>query len=957
MARVTREVVILFTDIEGSTKLWESHPEEMATALMRHDTIVRHAIESHKGRVFKTVGDAFCATFDSVRTAMAACIAAQVGLESQEWDVDVAIHVRMAIHAGEAEERGNDFFGNTVNKVARLLSTGFGGQILVSGVAVHLLDTTPDQSNLISLGKHRLKDLHEPEEIFQVQHPQLRRDFPPLKSIHGENTNLPVQLTSFIGREQELARVKSNLREGRLSTLTGPGGCGKSRLSIQAAADMAEDFPDGIWMAELAELSEGSSIDGNVALALSIRETPDGSLRRDIIENCRNRKLLLILDNCEHVIENAAKFAKDILQQCSDVKILATSREPLGMPGESIYQVPSLASLDPEQLESNGQELVDYLNENDAARLFIERATAVSANFSVGEQNALSVAQVCYQLDGIPLAIELAAARVKVLPIEQIATRLDDRFRLLTAGSRTHLPRQQTLRALIDWSYDLLEENEKALLRRLSVFAGGWTLESAEPICEGADVEAWEVLDLTSKLVDKSLVTVDSNPNDVRYGLLQTVRQYSREKLIESSEDIEYQQRHMAHFAELAREGSDKLQGSEQAEWLNRFEKDRANLRAALDHALLADTQTAVAMAAHLWRYWMTHSIFTEGRIILTNTLQLPDIDRSQVEYAKALQGAGVLAMTQMDNEVAKGYLQECLNISREYQHAEFESAALNSLGNLAWKQGAYEQSRELYEASLTLEKSRGNDTGVARATISLGNVATQRAEYEDAERLYTEALTMSRRLKNSAWEAAILHNLGDVAWLQGHNEEAGEHYQASYEVREVLGDRLGMARATNKLGDVAMARGDRKKARELFNQTLRETRKLRDHLWEAGSLADLGDLDFIEGHVDEALELHKQALTMRRDLDDQYGIAHSLTMIGNIFAAQGNAADASWLYGAAETLRKRIGAPLPPVERADFDRGRERAVASLGESEFERVYSEGAAVEFTDAVERALRG
>jgi predicted ATPase/class 3 adenylate cyclase len=940
MARETREVTFLFTDIEGSTRLWEQHPEEMAVALMRHDTVVRHAIESHSGKVFKTVGDEFCSAFDSVSNAIAAAVAAQVGLRSQEWNPDAVIRVRMAIHTGEVEARGNDFFGSTVNKVARLLATAHGGQILASYHASENIDHYPDDIRLHDMGLHRLKDLQEAEQIFQIEHPHIERDFPPLRSIRSESTNLPVQLTSFIGRERELGKVKECLHDSRLVTLTGSGGCGKTRLAQQAAAELADDFKDGIWLVELSEVADGALVAGAVARALGIRESANGTLQQDLVDFSRDRTVLILLDNCEHVIESAARISDLILRQSQRVKILATSREPLGLGGEMIYHVPSLNPPNPEDMDWHNGGAVELLSTYDAAKLFVERATAVSSTFALGDQNARSVAQVCYQLDGIPLAIELAAARVKVLPVDQIATRLDDRFRLLTGGSRTALPRQQTLRALIDWSYDLLEDNEKALLRRFSVFAGGWNLESAEEVCAGEDIEGWEVLDLMSRLVDKSLITVDNQPTSLRYGLLQTVRQYALGKLEEHGEEEAFRTNHLRHYRQVAQEAAPNLP---QAEWLNRLESERANFRAAIEYAQAHDHEAAVCLVANLWRYWLTHSIFTEGREHLASTLGLTEIDESQHVFARALQGAGVLAMNQNDNVVAREYLERCLSVARDNQHKDMESAALNSLGNIAWKQGDYDLAKGLYEQSLELEISRKDDTGVARTKISLGNVATQRAEYELATTLYSEALDISRRIKNAAWEAATLHNLGDVAWLTGKSKEAGVRYQASYDVREILGDRLGMARALGKLGDVALANDEPAKARDLYNRTLSETRKLGDHLWEAATVADLGDLAIYEGRLDEALKFHVDALAMRQKLDDQYGIADSLTCLGNLHAVIGKLEFAARLYGSAGVLRDKIGAPLPPVEQKAFEKGMEAVRAGLDPSAFDASFRSGA--------------
>lgn len=943
----------LFSDIEGSTRLWEHYPEAMNRALVRHDMIMRHAIEGHGGSVFKTVGDQFCATFDSPSAGIAAAVASQVGLQAQKWEDTVQIRVRMALHYGTAQARANDFFGTTVNKVARILSTAHGGQIIVSGeVASRAEEQLPPDIRLSDLGQHRLKDLQQPEQIFQVAHHQLGLEFPPLRSINPEVNNLPIQLTSFIGRENELAEVTALLAENRLTTLIGSGGSGKTRLALQVAANAVDEFPEGVWLVELAPITDRHLVAPAVASALGLRESRERPVIRDLVDFCRTRKMVLLLDNCEHLIQETAEVVSALLAGSPGLKVMATSREPLSITGERTWRVPSMKPLPPDQNISKVQ-LVQELAANDAARLFVERATVIAPGFELTEANAEAVAQVCYQLDGIPLAIELAAARVKVLPVDQIASRLDDRFRLLTGGSRTSLPRQQTLRALIDWSYDLLLDNEKALLRHLSVFAGNATLEAIEAIGANEEIEQWEVLDLLSLLVDKSLVTVDEIDTGVRYGMLQTVRQYGREKLVESGKAKEVFDRYFMYYAESAKEASTHLQGPQQAHFLQLLSADRHNLRAALEHGRSSDPVSALGMGADMWRYWLVHSRFTEGREVLASLLAANEGHRSSADFVRALQGAGVLALTQNDYTAASDYLQQCLALSSEHGFPEYQSAALNSLGNLSWRQGDYPMAKELYTKSLELEKSRSNDTGVARALISLGNVATQQADFSEARELYQQALKLSRDIKNSAWEAAVLHNLGDVEWSQANHDEAWTYYNDSLIVREALGDRLGKSRVTSKLGNIALLRGNIDEARRFFEDSLRETRELGDHLWEAIALANLGDLALAQNDVAEALARHLEAFDLRVELDDRWGLANSLTNLGNVTAAGARFSEASQLYGASTKLREEIGAPLPPVERLNYDAGLEACRNALGEDGCDAAMALGHALNLSSA--RAL--
>ncbi|HZT40750.1 MAG TPA: adenylate/guanylate cyclase domain-containing protein, partial [Chthonomonadaceae bacterium] len=571
-------VTFLFTDIEGSTKLWEQHPEAMRSALARHDALLREAIEKHNGVVFKTVGDAFCAAFATAGEALAAALAAQQALQNEDWAETGALRVRMALHTGTAEEREGDYFGPPLNRVARLLAIGHGGQVLLSEVTQGLTsDALPSAASLQNLGEHRLRDLSRPETVFQLLHPDLPAKYPPLKSLDSPDlpNNLPLHITSFIGREQEMAEVKNLLAGTRLLTLVGLGGAGKTRLALAIGAEVLEEYPDGVWLVELAPLSEPGLVPPAVASTLNLQEEPGRALLQTLTTALKCRRMLLVLDNCEHLLSACATFADTLLRACPQVKILATSREVLGIAGETVYRVPPLALPDPDRLPS-----IELLMQFEAVRLFLDRATAVSTAFSITSENASAVARLCCQLDGLPLAIELAAARVRAMPVEQVASRLDDRFRLLTGGSRTALPRQQTLRALIDWSYDLLDESEKCLLRRLSVFTGGWTLEAAEAVC-GADGE--DVLDLLTSLVDKSLVVYEEQGDQGRYRMLETVRQYGRERLADTDpEAASVGQLHAEYYLSLAEQAAAQLLGPEQQRWLARLEREQDNLRAVL---------------------------------------------------------------------------------------------------------------------------------------------------------------------------------------------------------------------------------------------------------------------------------------------------------------------------------------------------------------------------------------
>lgn len=478
-------ITFLFTDVEGSTKMWEEAPDLMPRSIARHDEIALAVIAENGGRVVKSrgEGDSVFAVFPRASEAVAAAAKLQIALRNEPWPAKTPIKVRMALHTGEAQERDEDYYGAPVNRCARLRAIAHGGQIVVSLTTEELVrDSLKGDLGLKDLGLHRLKDLSRPEQVFQVLHPDLPEDFPPLRSLDALPNNLPQQLTSFIGREKVIAEVLEIFKQTRLLSLTGSGGAGKTRLALQVAADLLDDYEDGVWMVELAALADPNLVAQSIATTIGVREEPGRPILATLTDFLKPKKVLLVLDNCEHLLSACATLCDQLLRSCPGLYILATSREGLNIAGETTYRVPSLALPDP----CSPQPISDLV-QVEAVRLFVERAQAAQPSFQVNEQNAASLAQLCVRLDGIPLAIELAAARVKALSVDQINQRLDDRFRLLTGGSRTALPRQQTLRALIDWSYDLLSPQEQTLLRRLSVFAGGWTLEAAEAVCADSE--------------------------------------------------------------------------------------------------------------------------------------------------------------------------------------------------------------------------------------------------------------------------------------------------------------------------------------------------------------------------------------------------------------------------------------------------------------------------------------
>jgi predicted ATPase len=549
--------------------------------------------------------------------------------------------VRCGLHAGVVERRDNDYFGSPVNRAARIMRAAHGGQVLLSQAVVDCVrEILPAAVSLRDLGNVRLKDLATPEHVYQVVHPQLRQEFPALRSLEATPNNLPLQVTSFIGREQALVELQRLLARTRLLTLTGSGGCGKTRLSLQVAADCPEQFPDGAWLVELAPLSDPGLVPQTVATVLGLKEEPGKPIVQTLTAHLNDKWLLLLLDNCEHLLDGCAQLADVLVRQCAHLKILASSREALGIGGEQAYRVPSLSLPDPKQVHTSVS-----VAPFEAVQLFTDRALLACAEFQVTNQSASTLASICYRLDGIPLAIELAAARVRSLGVEEIDGKLDQRFRLLTGGSGTALPRHQTLRSLIDWSYDLLSDSEKLTLQRLSVFAGGWTLVAVEQVCAGDGVSDGDVLDRLTSLTDKSLVVSEQKDRHSRYRLLETVRQYARDRLEDTGGSAAVRVRHRDYYLALAEEADPKLRGAEQAEWLRRLEEEHQNLRAGLEWSLAeAETGGGLRLCGALQRFWWTRGHLIEGRQWCTRVLCKVGAEERTRERAYVLNAAGVLS-------------------------------------------------------------------------------------------------------------------------------------------------------------------------------------------------------------------------------------------------------------------------------------------------------------------------
>ena len=904
-------VTFLFTDVVGSTQLWEQHPDTMPGALARHETIVGDAIKRHGGYVFKTVGDAFCAAFPTAHTALEAAVDAQTGLHTEHWDLPQPLKVRMALHSGACEERSGDYFGPSVNRVARLMAAGHGGQVLLSGAAQELVrDALPSAVTLRDMDRHRLRDLGRPEQVYQIVHPGLPAEFAPLRTLDSADlpNNLPQQVTSFIGREQEVPAIEALLQKGRLVTLVGTGGAGKSRLSLQVAADLLGGFPDGVWLVELAPLSDPASVAQAVAAAVSVREEPGKRLSETLPAALKTKHLLLILDNCEHLLPACAALAESLLRGCPHLKVLASSREALNISGEQVYRIPALSLPATQQGQT-----ADSLTQYEAVRLFIDRAQAVQPAFTVTDANAPAVAQICFHLDGVPLALELAAARIRSLPAEQVLARLDDRFRLLTGGSRVALPRQQTLRALIDWSYDLLSGPEKSLLCQVSVFVGGWTLDAAERVCGG------EALDLLTSLVDKSLVIYsETGDGQSRYGLLETMRQYAAERLAEHADEAQSTPaRHAAWALALAEQAKPHLVGAGAGLWLARLDAEHDNLRAALSWQSCQPegAEAGLRLAGALSQFWIARGHYTEGRRLLETALSrreaAPEPSVSPAVRATALGGIGILASSQSDYPAAQTYFEESLALRREIGDREGIGSALSNLGVVFWFQGDLKTAQEFYTEGLALNRETGDTHGAAKSLYNLAILAFEQDDYSETRPLLEEAAAMFREIGDLRSQSFVLNSLGSL-FVEQKNWDA---------------------------------------AQAIHEQNLELARQLNDPLLIGDALAGLGNTLSNHGDYAAATSRLNEALSLRLEMGDKRNASIALMVAAFIAAETNRPLRAARIWGAVEALCEQIGSPLVPRQQVEMDAVIAKTRAGAEDAAFTAAWTAGHTLSWQDAV------
>jgi predicted ATPase/class 3 adenylate cyclase len=935
----TGTLTFLFTDMEGSTQLWERYPEQARTALARHDRIIEDLVSRHGGTVVRPrgEGDSRFAVFSRATDAVAAAAATQQALNTEAWPTPSPLLVRMAVHTGEADLRDGDYYGSAVNRCARLRSAAHGGQTLLSSVTQELVrDHLPEGVSLRDLGEHLLRDLQQPGHIFQLVVADLPSDFPPLKTLDARPNNLPSQRTMLVGRDAEVASIQSLLLRDDvgLLTLTGPGGIGKTRLALQVAAELIDEFPDGVYFVSLAHITDPNLVAPAIAQTLGVTQVASREMVDTLADYLSDKRLLLLLDNFEQVVAAGPLVAR-LPAAARQLKLLVTSREVLHVRDEQEFAVPPLGVPDPSFFASRIQAPSSAaLTQYEAVALFIQRARLVKPDFDVTNQNAPAIAEICYRLDGLPLAIELAAARIRILPPEAMLSRLASRLKLLTAGPRDLPERQQTLKSTIQWSYDLLQPGEQMLFRRLSVFSGGATLEAIEAVCNADGALQLDVLDGVSSLFDKSLIYGMRNKADQsiprseepRFGMLETIREFGMELLrsANSAEAAELCRQHALYYLALAEQGATGIHGHQQIWWLDRLEVEHENLQAALSWAIQqGDAETTLDLASALRDFWDFRSYYNEGYKWLTEALALPGAAAHNARRAGALIGLIRISFFQNDWAATRAFSDEGVAIFRELELDERRKLGrlLAGHGSVLIFQGEREEGRAAAEEGISVLRQSGDKAALADGLVIRGIGASAYGDLDTAQASFEEGAVLARE----------------------------------------VGHMWALAQALNSLGDIARLKQDYARARELYEESLGLYRLLNDRSDIPASLHNLGHVALAQGDIAEAKKLFAEALQLQVSRKNRHGVAECLAGLAGVAGAEKEIERAARLFGAAEAIREDMGALTYAAELADYERNLAAARAQLGgdpakEAAWDGAWQEGRAMSIEQAIAYALQ-
>lgn len=959
-----RSVTFLFTNINNNIQLWEQHPEAMNAALKHYHAILRHAVESHDGKIFKTEGDAVYAVFINAPQTVLAALDAQRVFHAETEQVAIGgptIRVCMALHTGSTKYHNGDYSGQAFNHTIRLLSSGHGEQTLLSAPTRELVFThLPPDVTLRDLGERNILGLAHPERAYQLVIPGLPADFPPLKTSETFRTNLPIPQTRFIGREQQIDAIKQSIVAHSLTTLVGIGGVGKTRLSLQVGADLLDIAPDGIWFADLASLTDPALVPQTVANTLGLQEDASRPTLDTLTTFLNPKTTLLILDNCEHVINAVTELVASLLQTCPNLKVLVNSHQALGISHESVYHVPLLSTPDP-----NTNYAPEALMGFESVRLFFDRAQAVAPDFTIQNDNARSIAQICARLDGIPLAIEFAAARVNTLGMSQLAENVNDLFDLLTREGSDNLPHQQTLNTIINWSYDLLPDSQRALLRQMSVFAGGCTLDAVEAVCQpgltgsldNPNTASHNMLGLLTELANKSLVVIYDGASNPRYRLLESVRHYAREKLAETRDGPAVRERHLKYFINLARHAEPELVKPQMVEWLRRLEMELDNIRAALRWSLTNQTpELGLQLANSLLWFWAEAGYVRDGYDWLTELLNHPQaqshprararalgimgyflalgdfgkdsrpiLDESLALYrelkdksgvAHALLYKGIFIFREHDAKEGASLILESLEIYRELEHKLGMFAALSYLGSIIYENN-YSRARGYLVEAMELAYELDYLSGIARSLANLGHLALRHGDYPAAHRWLEEALTTQARLGKGRYAIYTLSHLGELANREGDYAKAQAYYKECLALIDQTGGLSTMAGwILVKFGHAAIGQGNVVNARNFLDQSIQNFKRANEKI----------------------------------------GIVFAVEGLARLALMQAQPAETVCLVAWADSIRKSIDNPRPQIEQADVDNDIAKCRAMLTPNAFDEAHARGCAMTMEQGMAYALQ-
>ena len=917
-------LTFLFTDLENSTQLWEQASAAMHPAMARHDALLTETITRNNGKIVKSTGDGFHAVFAAAHDAVCAALDSQRSLGNETWPEGTGpLNVRIGLHTGDSEARNGDYFGPTLNRAARVMDIAHGGQILLSSATAALTkQALPDGVSLLDKGQHRLKGIASLEQIYQLTSADLPNEFPPLRSLESYKHNLHRQLTSFVGREKELNDVKSLLAGTQLLTLLGPGGTGKTRLMLQVGEEIIHKYPDGVWFVELAPLTNPTKIPDRIAATLNVQEQPGRNILDTLFDYLRHKELLLLLDNVEHLVRDCAEVTANLLEHCPNITILVTGREALFISGETTLQIPSLSLP-----ARNGEISFEEICLSEGVQLFMERAKAVRPDFEINPKNAPAISEIVKRLDGIPLALELAASRMRMLTVEQIADRLNDRFRLLTGGHRTALPRQQTLQALIDWSWNLLEEEEQLLLRRLSVFAGGWNINAAQAIVGFEPLDEYAVFDLLEQLINKSVVNVEyPAEGKARYNLLESIRQFARDKLFEAGEGEALRNRHAEYFAAFAQEAEPHLYRETMFPWVKKIEQELDNLRAVLTWSLDNRPELAIRICGALFyraAYWIH---FSETKSWLINSVDRarPLLGKDETimpveDFIKSLLSLATVYSFYSDHINASSTIDEVLQLSKTHHYPKhyIQGVIMKTviLGNGGGDYNSPEWNEKIREAQ-EIGIENNYDLEISQLQFIRAGLHALKGEFEEALPYYQDALAITKKIDNP-------HRNGQV-----------------YRIQAMMSDLKG---------DIAAAEQAYLDAIDVFAT-------IGDHHYEKMTKSDLAHHYRRVGKYDQAIPLYLEVLPKWQEDVNLPALVHQLECFAFLAIYLGKPEVAARLLGKTRKSRIDLESPIRSrLEIDDLNQAMEQLAETMGSSQRDTHMLAGEGISLGDAVALAL--